>query len=232
MRNILCFIKHLFFFSVFLLGMNSAVQAKLPVEKVEKDNARVLFSQDENDADAEDDDEDDDKGDESPSAENLGESFEDIIDLAKAHHEKLMKSNNELSPREKLLKSLAEDNAENAALNRNHVEEVDPLLKEGRYLYNIDASRERGRKVMENGGLTSKKKDSEISLASSFSNISHHKAPKKKEVEKEDTETIAEYKLKAKKLSELKDKEKNKKKKEDKDVTYRSQAEALSDSFK
>ena len=231
MRNILGFIKHLFFFSVFLLGMNSAVQAKLPVEKVEKDNAKVLFSQDENESDADDEDDDDDAV---TASENQGELFEDIINLAKAHHENLIKENSELSPRKSLLKSLAEDNAENAALNRNHVEAVDPLLKEGRYLYNIDASRERGRHVMQNGGLTSKKKESELSLASSFSDISHHKVPKKKKVEKEDSKTIEEYKLKAKKLSELKDKENKKKKKKEpeKDVTYRTQAEALSESFK
>ena len=230
MRNILCFIKHLIVFSVFVLGMNSAVQAKLPVEKVEKDNARVLFSQDENEADAVASDEDDSA---LTASENQGELFEDIINLAKAHHDNLIRENKELSPRKSLLKSLAEDNAENASLNRNHVDTVDPLLKEGRYLYNIDASRERGRHVMENGGLGSKKKESEISFASSFSDISHHKVTKKKKVEKDDSKTIEEYKLKAKKLSELKDKEKKKKKKDpDKDVTYRTQAEALSESFK
>ena len=227
MRKILFFIKHLFFFSVFLLGMNSAVQAKLPVEKVEKDNAKVLFSQDENESDSDDDD------DAVTASENQGELFDEIINLAKAHHDHLEKENSELSPRKSLLKSLAEDNAENAALNRNHVDTVDPLRKEGHYLYNLDASRERGRQVMEQGGLGSHKKESELSLASSFSDISHHKVSKKKKVEKEDSKTIEEYKLKAKKLSELKDKENKKKKKDpEKDVTYRTQAEALSDSFK
>ncbi len=231
MNKILNSIKLLIVFSFFLSGMNSLVFAKLPVEKIEKDNARVLFPQDEV-ADADDDDiEDEDDEDDGEIAEAQSEMFEDVITQAKNYHDNLLKSNQALSPRQNLLKSKAEDNAEQAVINRNHVQEIDPLLKEGRYLYNLDASRERGKQVMKQGGH--EKKDSELSLAASFSDISHHKLPKKKAKKKDDAKTIAEYKLKAQKLSELKnDKNKKKKKDDDEDVTYRSQAEALSGSFK
>lgn len=236
MNKILNTIKQLIVFCFFLLGMNSLVFAKLPVEKVEKDNAKVLFSQDEKDDEDDDDDaddiEDEDDEDDGEKADSQSEMFEDVITQAKTYHDNLLKTNKALTPRQNLLKSKAEDNAEQAVINRNHVQEIDPLLKEGRYLYNLDASRERGKAVMKKNGQD--KKDSELSLASSFSDISHHKLPKKKAKKNDEAKTIAEYKLKAQKLSELKNKKNKdkKKKEEEKDVTYKTQAEALSESFK
>lgn len=233
MNKILNYIKQLIVFCFFLLGMNSLVFAKLPVEKVEKDNAKVLFSQDEKVDEDDDDIEDEDDEDDGEIADSQSEMFEDVINQAKNYHDNLLKTNKALTPKQNLLKSMAEDNADKAVINRNHVQEIDPLLKEGRYLYNLDASRERGKTVMKKNGQD--KNDSELSLASSFSDISHHKLPKKKDKKKDEVKTIAEYKLKAQKLSELKNKKnKDKKKKEedDRDVTYKAQAEALSGSFK
>lgn len=226
MNKSLNYIKQLIVLCFLLLGMNGLVFAKLPVEKVEKDNAKVLFSQDAESSDDESS-EVEDEGDQTASQ---AEMFDDVISQAKSYHDNLEKSNSALSPKQNLLRSMAEDNAEQAVLNRNHVETPDPLLKEGRYLYNQDVARERGKIIMKQTGR--EKKVNEKSLASSFSDISHHRPPKKKD--DKEANTVAEYKLKAQKLSELKNdkNKKNDKKEEDRDVTYKSQAEALSTSFR
>lgn len=220
------FIKQLMLLSFFLLGINGIVFAKLPVEKVEKDNAKVLFSQDAESEDVEADTEDKDDDADSEQASNQTEMFEDVISQAKNYHDNLLKSNKSLSPKQNLLRAIAEDNAEQAVINRNHVDAPDPLLEEGRYLYNQDVARERGKIIMKESGRD--KKASEKSLASSFNSISQNKPLKK--IDNKESSTVAEYKLKAKKLSELKN-NKNKKE-EDRDVTYKNQAEALSESFR
>ncbi len=220
------FIKQLMLLSFFLLGINGIVFAKLPVEKVEKDNAKVLFSQDAESEDVEADTEDKDDDADSEQASNQTELFEDVISQAKNYHDNLLKSNKSLSPKQNLLRAIAEDNAEQAVINRNHVDAPDPLLEEGRYLYNQDVARERGKIIMKESGRD--KKASEKSLASSFNSISQNKPLKK--IDNKESSTVAEYKLKAKKLSELKN-NKNKKE-EDRDVTYKNQAEALSESFR
>lgn len=226
MNKILCSIKHLIVFGVFILGISSVVLAKPPSERVEKDNAKVLFAQDEN-AEASDDDESEiaENEDDGDSDDAQNGMFEDVIAGAKNHHDNLIKSSKALTPKQSLLRAMAEDNAEQAVINRNHVESVDPLLKEGRYLYNIDVARERGKEVIK----ANEGKESELSLASSFTSIAKHKE-QKKEKKKNEAQTIEEYKLKAQKLSDLKGQKD--KKKEEKNVTYKSQAEALSESFK
>ena len=222
------FIKQLMLLSFFLLGINGIVFAKLPVERVEKDNAKVLFSQDAESEDVEADTEDKDDDADSEKASNQTEMFEDVISQAKNYHDNLLKNSKSLSPKQNLLRSIAEDNAEQAVINRNHVDVPDPLLEEGRYLYNQDVARERGKIIMKESGRD--KKASEKSLASSFNSISHNKPIKK--IDNKESSTVAEYKLKAKKLSELKNNKKKDKKEDDRDVTYKNQAEALSESFR
>ncbi|MBQ3884228.1 MAG: hypothetical protein II731_05085, partial [Succinivibrio sp.] len=94
------FIKQLMLLSFFLLGINGIVFAKLPVERVEKDNAKVLFSQDAESEDVEADTEDKDDDADSEKASNQTEMFEDVISQAKNYHDNLLKNNKSLSPKQ------------------------------------------------------------------------------------------------------------------------------------
>ncbi len=220
MKNKIILITRTFMFAVIALGLCGPSFAKLPVEKIEKDDVKYLFSADENPT-------------ESETVTDANDSFEEILNYVQKSQDENDSEHKLLSPKQILLQAKAEDKSEEAYLNRNHVEEIDPLLKEGCYLYNQDVSRERGQSILkgksEKNAFDEKNKY-EHGLSSSFSDITHNKkkAPKKK---KDDADTIKEYKLKAQKLSELKEKE-NAKKNAEKDPTYKRQAGSLSESFK